>query len=69
MEPIRLSGGQLKSLQSAIPFEHPADAPTGGPGNEPVIDPPAASAEGVLPSENFDPEPYRKKFRKKYGKK
>lgn len=67
MEPIQLSGDQLKSLQAAIPFQRPAGELTGEPPISPLVEPPEAQADCSTNEEPFDPEPYRKKFRKKFG--
>lgn len=68
MEPIRLPDDQLKSLQEAIPFHRPHDDTP----HDPVISPEPAigtppSDPGAAPADEFDAEPYRKKFRRKGG--
>ena len=61
-----LSEEQLKALQSAIPFQRPTEER----GTEPPIllesEPDTSPGDDDKPKAN-DPEPYRKKFRRKYG--
>jgi hypothetical protein len=67
MEPIRLSGEQLQKLQAAIPFQRPAGQQPIEPPIMPVSDLDAAPMQSGEAGDAAvaDPEPYRKKFRKK----